>query len=114
MAANKWPAVGLRFMLKTRLCDSGCWEWTGPFFSTGYPQFWMDGTNRKGNRVSWLLFRGAIPESLMVLHSCDNKKCVNPEHLHLGDHAQNMRESSERGRHKRGKDHYMAKRAAGA
>jgi len=110
MAASQWPAPGLRFMLRTKLSEFGCWEWTGSFFSCGYPQFWFRGTNVKGNRASWELFRGEIPKGLQVLHDCDNKRCVNPGHLHLGTHAQNMREASERKRHASGERHYLFKR----
>jgi len=51
---------------------------------------------RKAHRVAWASVHGPIPEGMLVLHSCDNPPCVNVNHLHLGTHADNMREKSER------------------
>lgn len=81
---------------------SGCWLWLGHHNKSGHGKITIaDGTKRGrkeyAHRVSWLLFRGPIPDGLHVLHDCDNPFCVNPDHLHLGTHADNMREASERG-----------------
>lgn len=110
MASRKWPPQAERFKSKTCQTETGCWEWTGSFFVDGYPQFWFRGTNVKGNRAAWVLFRSEIPQGMQVLHYCDNKRCVNPDHLHLGTHRQNMRESSLRKRHASGSRHYKFKR----
>lgn len=48
------------------------------------------------------MVNGPIPEGMFILHSCDNKGCVNPRHLHAGTHTENMRESADRARHPRG------------
>ena len=81
-----------------------CWIWTGPKHGgkkapTGYGQ--MTRKELKGSvpahRVSWLLHKGPIPEGLMVCHTCDNRICVNPDHLYLGTNADNMRDRSQRG-----------------
>lgn len=52
----------------------------------------------KAHRLSFLLNKGEIPDDKMVLHTCDNPRCINPEHLVLGDHIENMRQMRERGR----------------
>jgi hypothetical protein len=75
-----------------------CWVWTGSVRGQGYGQFWYKGLSRKASRVSYEIFVGEIPIGRMVLHRCDNRMCVNPDHLYLGDHADNMRDRNSRGR----------------
>lgn len=71
----------------------GCWEWQGSRDIRGYGVM----RGRKAHRVSWGLHRGAIGDK-HVLHHCDNPPCVNPDHLYLGDDADNTRDKVERGR----------------
>lgn len=77
---------------------SGCWIWSGRKFRLGYGSIYWDGRLLSTHRVSYLLNVGDIPEGIHVLHSCDNPPCVNPLHLRLGTHAENMRDKAERGR----------------
>lgn len=76
----------------------GCWIWTAHATLQGYGQIRVDGKTLKAHRVAWSLVNGQIPDSMMVLHHCDNPSCVNPAHLHLGTLADNNRERCERGR----------------
>lgn len=89
-----------RFHAFVRVPDDpdGCWTWTGARVR-GYGQFQVRrGTTRRAHRVSWELANGAIPDDLYVLHRCDNRGCVRPDHLFLGDHLDNMRDAVQKGR----------------
>ncbi len=80
--------------------NSGCWLWLGPMFSTGYacmrtPRFPKEA---KAYRISYLLHKGSIPDGLLVRHICDNPACVNPDHLILGTHKDNVQDKWRRNR----------------
>jgi hypothetical protein len=79
-----------------------CWLWTG-FRNTvhGYGQFdWR--FEHRAHRAAWRLTHGTIPEGMSVLHKCDNKLCVRPDHLFLGDQKTNVRDCVAKGRISRG------------
>ena len=84
-----------RFHQKYEIKESGCWLWTGGtrLNSKGvpYPRHWTDDRKSIGaHRFSFEFLRGAIPKSLYVCHTCDTPLCVNPDHLFVGTHHDNM------------------------
>ena len=84
--------------------EAGCWLWESAFDSGGYGLFTLAGKAVTAHRVSWTLYRGEIPAGACVLHKCDERSCVNPQHLFLGSHTDNARDmiAKKRGNHPRG------------
>lgn len=98
-----------RFMEKVTKTET-CWIWNGCLSSKGYGRITVSGTKVCfAHRVSYEQFVGPIPDGMSVRHDCDNPRCVNPEHLQIGTHAQNMNDMVVRRRKKRGADHRSAK-----
>lgn len=89
--------------------ESGCWIWMGSLSNAGYGFFKDQVKLGSAHRASYRMFRGEIPENLMVLHTCDVKCCVNPNHLYLGDGAQNSKDAIERGQKPTGDKHWRRK-----
>lgn len=86
-----------RLMSKTVQVGS-CLEFTGGIGSHGYGVIWINGKNQNAHKASYILNKGAVPDGVWVLHTCDNKKCINPDHLYLGDRKQNTIDAMLRGR----------------
>ena len=89
-----------------------CWIWIGGIRSSnGYGAVVM-GDRKKillAHRVSWVLTFGDIPDNLHVLHKCDNTSCVNPDHLFLGTHKDNMDDRDQKNRQPSGEKNGMHK-----
>lgn len=78
--------------------EEGCWNWNGRIVAGGYGQLDYGGTALIATRVSYTLHKGEIPKGLMVCHTCDNRRCVNPDHLWLGTNQDNMDDMVAKGR----------------
>lgn len=79
-----------------------CWDWTASIASTGYGQFNLGGKITRAHRVSYMLHKGPITDGLWVLHKCDVRSCVNPDHLFLGTHHDNDMDREAKGRGRNG------------
>lgn len=77
---------------------TGCWEWQGTCFSSGYGRI----GDLRASRVVDNVLNGVLPAHLLVLHKCDNRRCVRPTHLYRGTHEQNMQDMRVRERQARG------------
>lgn len=89
--------------------DTNCWEWTRGLTYKGYASYWFSGEPITGHRFSYARTFGAIPANLQVLHKCDNRKCVNPDHLFLGTNYDNTQDRVKKNRSCQGVKHKDAK-----
>lgn len=87
-----------RFEAKVKKMENGCHEWQSTLHRDGYGKFWHETGQVQAHRMSYQIHHGEVPDGMWVLHRCDNRKCVNPEHLYLGDAKQNAQDMHNRGR----------------
>ena len=107
------PLLGIRHVGRPRVhpaarfckyfdMTDGCWLWKGAVAGNRYGQFTVVEPDRyrkvMASRYSYELFVADIPPGLMVCHTCDTPRCVNPDHLFLGTNADNMRDMVKKGR----------------
>lgn len=89
----------------------GCWEWTG-YRQEGYGHVFDGIRDRPAHRVSWELHNGPIPDGMVCRHDCDNPGCVNPAHLRIGTHADNIADKVARNRQAKGEGNGRARLTA--
>ncbi len=92
-----------------------CWPWTasanGDGYKTGggYGQLQKNRKKLKAHRISYEIHNGKIPDGKWVLHSCGKSLCVNPNHLYIGTHQDNVNDKQLHGTQNRGTTHYKAR-----
>ena len=84
------------FLEHIKKSPNGCWDWEG-YYTDGYGTIRYQGKSWLAHRLSYKFFVGDLRE-LQVLHKCDNRKCVNPDHLYLGTNSDNVRDRVSRNR----------------
>lgn len=84
------------FWKKHRKTKQGCWEWTGQINHNGYGIACFNGTTVRAHRFSYFLKNNKWPT--IVMHTCDNRRCINPEHLRGGTQKENIKDCLDKGR----------------
>ncbi len=97
--SGKWGTLEERFWRYVKK-GPGCWEWQASKHKTGYGIIASPHSTPmlKAHRVSWEIHYGPIPQGMHVLHKCDNRGCVRPDHLFVGTHNDNMQDMKNKGR----------------
>lgn len=80
-----------RFYEKIAFGSTECWHWIGTIDSVGYGRL-MHPKENKAHRISWIIHVGQIPKGMKILHRCDLRSCVNPDHLFLGSQSDNVKD----------------------
>jgi HNH endonuclease len=108
MPRNLWKNVPMLKRFERKYIpepNSGCWLWTGVLHEGGYGEFREAGSRIRAHVWAYKTFVGSIPVGLFVLHKCDVRSCVNPEHLYVGTKRQNTADAIARDRFPRGENH---------
>lgn len=92
-----WAPAEVRFWGHVAKSET-CWEWNSSSQENEYGSLSVGGRKVKAHRFSWELHFGPITGGLYVLHRCDNKRCVKPDHLFLGTNQDNILDASAKGR----------------
>ena len=91
-------ALRLRLLRNSEQKQTGCREWLKGHQSDGYGVISINKRCLLAHRVAYEAFIGEIPHGMIVMHKCDNPSCINPEHLLVGSHQDNMRDRNTKGR----------------
>ncbi len=90
--------IRFRILINVEKIEGGCWLWKCHCDKDGYGQINLSGQTIRAHRVSYEEFIGPIPDGKCVLHSCDVRRCVNPNHLFTGTQLENVQDMCRKGR----------------
>ncbi len=101
MKENTWESLDRWFWPRVNKTDA-CWLWTGAINGWGYGSVRMKCKSFGAHAISYRVHKGEIPKGLEIMHSCDVRACVNPEHLSLGTKQDNKNDCVRKERQARG------------
>lgn len=101
-----------RLFKRVKVAENGCWEWVGSKRPDGYGVAWLNGQKERAHRAFYALLVAPVPAQAVVCHSCDNRICVNPQHLFVGDRNINNQDCVAKQRHAFGEKNGRAKISA--
>lgn len=107
-----YDTCSMKCLIKKRTNENnGCWEWQGSVNEHNYGVIAIKRKTFFAHRISFNEYKGEIPKGFCLLHSCDNSRCVNPEHLRIGTRAENCKEMylKKRNRCQFGEERFCAK-----
>jgi|SRR5580693_959441 hypothetical protein len=87
-----------RLLLRIDIADNGCWNWLGSKGTNGYGTITYLYRTLSCHRASWIVHFETLPDDACVLHKCDNRACINPDHLFLGTYQDNHDDMHRKGR----------------
>ena len=87
--------------------ENRCWNWRFGRGVGDYGSIYYDHKTQSAHRVVYELFKGPIPDGLLVCHTCDNPPCINPDHLWVGTYHDNLMDAMNKGRLRWAKKHWV-------